>query len=1118
MPGRTLSKLALALTLLLVVPARADDWSLTRPESKSPASGRRKAQKRTKPGAPRAARAASSPDRRRTLMERYLRVLLRDPQQSFALDRLLALYRERDGNLDRLATELQAREPAKGSPHVLPMLRGQVALARGEADAARAAFSAAADAAPGRPGPLLVRARLERDSGALALARQLMEQALPLISRKEARITARRQLAELCLDMEDYAAAETHYRSLSAGLKGSVFQVTEYAGALAARKRFPRAVAAYRAALKRLRGDGRVLPNVLLQMARAQLGVPDLDGALATLARARKLVRGTAGVRHEIDQLTVEAHRRAGKLDELADRLSRERGGGFERSALLGGIYDELGQHAEALAALRRALSRRPNATETRQQVIRILTRQGKLEEAAKEYGALRRLAPREPRFLVELAKLLMELGRRDEALAVMARAGRRHPREAPIHRALFELYSRWGQTELAARELALLSRIEPDDPSHLLALGEQQFEEGDRAGALATWRRLLNRSADRAKAHGLLGNTYLDHDMPERALAEFQAAVALRPQEVSHVRGLAESFERLRRFTDAVAQWERLMASGSEDPLLRREARRRMVRIWSESGTLRERVSGYERAFGWTVARGNTAPPTGFVPDAESGRFLAECYRVLGRARQRRPSDPRYLRAVQEVLARVVELEPGDLDSMLALERARTSSGDVDGAIQVLGRLVEADPRNARSYLSRMAESALTVYRDDEAIAYAARVVSLSPGDSRAHRRLGDLYRARQEVDKAIASYERAIELNAGAFSVHFTLAELHLSRGDGGAADRLLLRVLHASPDDDLVKRATRALISLLLGTDGLTGLEQSLLPLALGHPQRPVFRNMLLELYDALARPLIERERGSGAAAAEARRELARLGGRAVKPLLEALADRDPVQRRIAIDILRRSQNPNAALPLLNVAEAEGATSLRREALLAAEDGVEEGEGPLAFEEVLGGDVVGGLVALVAVGGVGGGGCFDGDVGLAAAAFFGGGFFPFVGEEALHEGEEEGAQAALFFAGAGESVALEEAVEECLGEVFGFVVGSAAAADVGVEGKPVEAAEVAEGAGGGVGVFVAEGEDEAPARVWESAVGRGRGSCRRDRARAAVGSGSWVRWGGKPIGPWS
>lgn len=138
--------------------------------------------------------------------------------------------------------------------------------------------------------------------------------------------------------------------------------------------------------------------------------------------------------------------------------------------------------------------------------------------------------------------------------------------------------------------------------------------------------------------------------------------------------------------------------------------------------------------------------------------------------------------------------------------------------------------------------------------------------------------------------------------------------------------------------------------------------------------------------------------------------------------------------------------------------------------------EGEGPVAVEQAVGRDLMGGLgpVAFLEGEGVEGGG------GDSAAALQGGAAFVLADEEVVQGGEEEGAEASAFPGEACEVVALEEPGEEGLGEILGGMRIMAAAPDEGVERVPVGAADLFEcvASTGAVRIARACGEDEGPA----------------------------------------
>ncbi len=308
--------------------------------------------------------------------------------------------------------------------------------------------------------------------------------------------------------------------------------------------------------------------------------------------------------------------------------------------------------------------------------------------------------------------------------------------------------------------------------------------------------------------------------------------------------------------------------------------------------------------------------------PDPEAGRMLAEALIHL-----------RKLPDAETTLRRVLELAPSDADSYLALERVLVQEGKIPDAIAVLERLAQAEPKRARELFQRMAQYALQIYDDDDAIKYAARAVELNPDDAEGHRRLAEMYRQRQDVDHAIAEFRAAIAKNDRIFVVYFELADLLLSKGQTDEADRLFRAIVRGAPDEELVARAARLSMQINLGRGTLESLEQDLLPLAIGNPQRPMYRHLLVEIYGSMTFGLVQRvTHGSPAEMNEARQALARVGSRAVKPLLDALADPDVSQQRIAIDVLAYVQNRNAALPLFAFATGPAEPTLRTRAMLA------------------------------------------------------------------------------------------------------------------------------------------------------------------------------------------
>ncbi|MFO0692051.1 MAG: HEAT repeat domain-containing protein [Polyangiales bacterium] len=930
---RRLGLLALVCALHAAVPGHAQDWSLTRERRTTPrAPSTRGPRPTTSHAASRDAERTERPregtagaveegaaGREATLFARYTALVLADPRSGFALERLLSLYRERDGDLARAVRDFEARLADPGQRFAATLVLAQIALARRAPEEARRRFE---EALAERPDSALAHrglGALAESRGDRAEARRDYARALEATRSAVDRAELERTLGRLAIAEGDFADARARYDSLARG--ADAFARTEYARALGEAGEHGRAVEELLRLAAASRGDPRAEVPVRIALAREQIAVGDPRAALDTLRTARAAARSQPGLVREIDDARVEAHRAAGSLPELVGELSGSGRRDAATLALLARLLDESGEDERAIVAYERAIAVAPRDVDLRLGLVRVLGRTGRIDALVSAYRGLVVLVPRETRYLVELAEVLRRSGRLPEAIAVADEAGRAAPNDPVLHAALALLFERWGDRERVRREVEQLARIAPDDPANLVALGDLRLGDGDREGARRAFERLRTLSADPLEARLEVGRALARHGLLDEAEAELRAAALLAPDSVPVLEALSDVLEapraaetpatRARRDEEAAALLEVVLAR-SPDAEHQREARRRRVGIAERRGELPARIAGWERDFA-------TDPP-----DESAGLLLVEAY-----ARLRPPAHG----AAERVIGRLVALRPGDVESLAALERLRVSRGDRAGAIEVLAKLVEADPRRATLYLGRMAEHALALYRDEDALRYAREAVERSPGDAVAERRLGDLHRARNELGPAADAYRAVLTADDRQFATALDLAAIEASLGRTNEAGALYLAVLSRCPDDDLVARAGRATLALHVATGRLEELEQGLLPIVLANPRRPLPRKVLVEVYDALVPTLARAVAAGGEGADAARASLARLSGRALFPLLEALADVDPGQRRMAVDVLSILEPPAAAEPLLALAEHPGPFEPRARALVLA-----------------------------------------------------------------------------------------------------------------------------------------------------------------------------------------
>ncbi len=857
------------------------------------------------------------------LIKRYMGIVMARPEEPFPLRRLAELYRKRDGNLTKLTADLEKRLATGGSDAwaAKVALAGIYRIDNKLAEAIRL-YEEAIQARPGAVGATRALAEVVLDRGNLGRARTLFEQVLAKTTTRVDKESAIRSLIRIALDQKDYSGAKGFHHQLVRLAQGSIFVRAELGRELMQRGQYALAEKEYRDLVKASAGDNRALAPALRDLGRVLVRQRKTADAIDVLRRALRVAGQGAGVRREIHALITEAYRAENRLPELIALLEKSRTNDFHEIVTLGLLLEETGQVAKALVAYRRALRSNQRHIDTRLKVIHILQAQGELEEAIRAYEALIRAVPNNPDFTFELCEILIQRGDRKKALTLLTNLERRLRNDDQLGR-LADFYERIEEGDRAMRILRRLATGSTRDPRYVIDLGDRHFQKGDKEKALRVWDRLKTIIRNRAEAQATLGEVYLDHDMGPKALVALREAVRLAPNNLRYLKSLAIALERTgasrsrqKRLTgqykEALELWKKILdiAHSAGDSAQAREARMHIVTLWALSNQLTSQLPTLAAKFG--------ANP----PDIQAGRMLSEV-----QVRLRRLPD------AEKTLAKLTELRPGESDVYLSLERVYVLQRKLNKAIDILQRLTEVDPKRARQYYQRMAQYAAEIYRDDDAVSYAAKAVALAPDDAEGHRKLGEMYRRRQDNDRAISEFRAAIAKNDRLFLVYFDLADLLLSRGKTDEADQLFRQVVRTCPDEEMVARAARLSMQLNLGNGTLEVLERELLPAALGNPQKRVYRRLLVDLYGAMTFPLVQRiHYGTSKEAASARGELTKIGTRAVKPLLDALADENEAQQLIAIEVLAFVQNRSAAPALFAFATGQAELGLRARAMVA------------------------------------------------------------------------------------------------------------------------------------------------------------------------------------------
>jgi predicted TPR repeat methyltransferase len=236
----------------------------------------------------------------------------------------------------------------------------------------------------------------------------------------------------------------------------------------------------------------------------------------------------------------------------------------FDALHLLGVIARQRGDAAAAAVLIREALEVDPSQARAHCNLGAALQDLGETEAALDSYDQALRLDPRYPLAWDNRGNTLRRLGRLDEALHSyeQALALRHDDPGAWCHRAIVLHDLGRDADAVASAERALLLR--PADPEALLALGNalQALERFDDAGT--AYERALAKTP-RADIWCAYGSALKKAGAPERALASYEQALALRPDYALAQHYRANTLRALGRRVEAIAAYHAALALGAD-------------------------------------------------------------------------------------------------------------------------------------------------------------------------------------------------------------------------------------------------------------------------------------------------------------------------------------------------------------------------------------------------------------------------------------------------------------------------------------------------------------------------------------------------------------------------
>ncbi len=548
--------------------------------------------------------------------------------------------------------------------------------------------------------------------------------------------------------------------------------------------------------------DARRLARLLIERNVADQAVPMLEAA------SRRAPRDP-----EVWYLLGRAHADRGRFDQGIEAMERSVAlvpDHFLVLQHLAGVYEQAGRIDEAVPLYERLSRQGEDAQIQRQSRMRLgLIRGAQLAEAGnpaaalREYDALLELFPDEVTVLGERGRMLVELGRDEDADATFARVLELAPDSPGVRLRLAEVYRSRGDTTRSLEQLAAVIRISPASPEALHArrlLGFDAAEELLAAGALDDAEEILERMLtvvpDDQLTRYRLGDVYYQQGRYAEAEVMLTGVTQALPGFQDPWLTLGNLYEALEREDSAIHAYERVLELGRNtaagrqaQPLLAALYGARIQAMLGE-GRDEEAMSGLERMV--RSDGGNVAART----------TLAFIYTRAGR----------FDDAIEQ-LRTALRLQPDNPRTWMQLGGVYTAAGRDMPSAEAYAYAIAHDTDEerikvqVRELVMSVARHMVEEDRPFAAIRHLRGINDQDLGNERTYFMLASLYRQQGRFDESTRAFRDAVRFAPDNVAMRFNLAELYERSND---FDLALIQYRHivrvGVPGDQVVEEARR------------------------------------------------------------------------------------------------------------------------------------------------------------------------------------------------------------------------------------------------------------------------------------------------------------------------
>lgn len=679
------------------------------------------------------------------LADRFLTILLRNPREGTALDRVYGHHLE-FGTLDkfvaRLEAELKEDDTAGDKWMVLAMFQAR----RGEDEAAINAYKKAEEHRPDDPIPAYYLGqtllRLSKNDEAVAA----MERALTRDPARADQLEIFQQLGRIHQRAQRTDEALAVWQRLEELYPDDTRVLEQIATTLAEEGEPELALQRYERLTKLERDDYQrtmyrvKVAELTIKTEDRTAGIAAFEAILADLNPEGWLYRD---VRRRIETTFLQS----GDQDSLVayyEAWLEKHPEDVEGMVRLAQFLASTARMPEAREWMDKAITLAPSRGDLRKSYIRLLVDDQQFTEAAEQYRVLSETDPDNPDVLMDWGKLVLRdttmpmEKRKEEAERIWQKIIANQPQDALTHAQVADALRHAEMKDQALKLYQKAVELAPTDPQYKEFLGEFYHILKQPEKAKETWLSIAeppNRSADNLAR---VAEVFHGFGLLDEALASISEACEVDPKDFALHMKAADYQAQAKNYDKALAMLDIAQGLATHEDQKEAEIAQR-IELYQSSDQLDERT---EELAAQINAKENPTP---------------EDWNLLARFQSASSNFVEASRSINKAL----EIDPKSIVALTTAARIAETSGDFGHAADLSGKLAEIDRRSRGDHLMSVVRLEIQMGRQEKALKAAQDLIRSAPGNTEHYQFYSQTCFRLGRADEGLEALRKAIRIN---------------------------------------------------------------------------------------------------------------------------------------------------------------------------------------------------------------------------------------------------------------------------------------------------------------------------------------------------------------------